>query len=306
MAQKTQMKLGLSISLALIIAAGFSQPLASLSKQAQFAIVNWTAGIARAKGVGYISDAETNRAKAYADAKNYALVDARVNLIALVDQIQVDAKFTSEQLTLKNPEVRTKLLAALRTALIIGEREIVLKGHPAVEVEVSVPLYGAKGLMALIFPSGSLSTIVRAANEPRIDLRDPDVPAPERIEIQGNYTGLVVDASGLKISPSMLPKVMTPDKAVIYGSGNIDPDRVIEYGMAVYTVTLEDGIKHSRSGANPLVVKAIGAQRRDAASTEVIISSADAAMILAEEAKTGFLKKLNVVIVTEEARKNPQ
>jgi hypothetical protein len=87
----------------------------------------------------------------------------------------------------------------------------------------------------------------------------------------------------------------------VWGTVKADYDFVADHGVVVYARSVEDARRNARSGANPLVVKAI-----DRAGGEfhcdAVVNDADAKLILDENAKTKFLGGYKVVFVVDGER----
>lgn len=106
------------------------------------------------------------------------------------------------------------------------------------------------------------------------------------------YTGVVIDARGMGLNPVMSPIIYNEKGKIIYGNMDIDPDVVIRKGMVDYDDAVNVAAGTSRAGSNPIVVKAIGLKDFN---SDVVISQADADMILYANAHDGFLRKTSVV-----------
>ena len=108
---------------------------------------------------------------------------------------------------------------------------------------------------------------------------------------EGIYTGLVIDCRGLGLQTAMSPVILNSNGTKIYGHKNIDPDKVIEMGMADY---VNDPAKLSRAGTNPLIIKAIALENFN---SNPVVSLKDSNQILVENYATQFLKALKVVFL---------
>jgi hypothetical protein len=109
----------------------------------------------------------------------------------------------------------------------------------------------------------------------------------------GPYTGLIIDARGLGLQRCMSPKVMTADGEVVFGNVMVSTELVQTTGIAGFTPTIEDAAK--RAGSNPLVITATA--RQGTTWANAVVSNADGALILAENAKAKFLEGFRVVFV---------
>ena len=107
----------------------------------------------------------------------------------------------------------------------------------------------------------------------------------------GQYTGLIVDCSGMGLQTAMAPAVFTEGRKVVYGLENFSHDQVINRGYVGYSKSLTAGVE--RAGSNPMIVKAESIDK----FCSPVVSKEDAAKILAENQMNGFLSTGNVVFV---------
>jgi predicted ABC-type ATPase len=97
----------------------------------------------------------------------------------------------------------------------------------------------------------------------------------------------------------MMPRILRADGSVIYGNTKVDPETVIQKGMVSYYRDMTSATRDARAGSKPLVIRPIGVYKQEAVTSDVVLSQKDAEKLIAENERSGFLKKLNVVIVTE-------
>ncbi len=175
-------------------------------------------------------------------------------------------------------------------------------GHEAVQVTVSIPMYGQRGLSGVMLKP-SVDPPASAEPEPklpRLEILRPNLPVSDApLQIEGKYTGLIIDARGLNVQPAMAPRILKADETPLYGQGNYDINTVVEKGLAAYYKDLDAARRDARAGSNPLILRPIGVYRRAAATTEVVLSDADAAKLIEENKRTKFLDKLHVVFVVD-------
>jgi len=117
------------------------------------------------------------------------------------------------------------------------------------------------------------------------------------------YTGLVVDATGLKADPVLYPEVLTVDKEgvkqPVYTGLNVDPNVCAQIGLVQYTDTLEEAKYTARVGSNPYIVRAervVGSVVKG----NFIISLEDARKIRDANKLSGFLTQCCVAIAIGE------
>ena len=108
-----------------------------------------------------------------------------------------------------------------------------------------------------------------------------------------NYTGIIVDCRGLGLQRAMSPVIKNTDGVIIYGDKNIDPDKIVDIGMAGYATSMKEV---ERAGKNPLIVKAISVANF---KCNPVISMSDAEKVLIANSVDNFLDEANVVFLTD-------
>jgi len=118
------------------------------------------------------------------------------------------------------------------------------------------------------------------------------------------YTGLIIDATGLKADVVLYPEILTIDeegtKQPVYTLLTADPLICEKIGLVQYTDTLEEAMQAARVGANPYIVKVkeiVGT----ALKGNFIIALEDARKIREANKNSNFLAQCRVAIVTGEA-----
>lgn len=248
--------------------------------------INWDEGFVEAIGTGAPASMAKSPAQARLMARRAAIADSQRNLRESVEGVQVTAETTVENFQTINDTVKTKVSGMIRGAKIVKEQQL---ADGACQVTLRVSLYGASGL----------SKIISDATTPAATAPVP-LPAPSpdyQPTAMPEYTGLVVDVTGLPLSRAMSPVIFDDTGRPIYGHENLIPDYVVSQGMIDYLCTPEDirelANGQSRAGAAPITVKAIGLRDHN---VNIIISQADADRILAANAQSDFLPKAMVCV----------
>ena len=233
-----------------------------------------------------------------------ARADAQRQLVAEVNGVQVDSETTVELSMVQNDTIKTKVSGLVKGARIVqqGTNEY---GYFVV-MEMSV--FGSNSIASAVIPqvpqqnflqpaevAPSVSTTVIVNN----NVGTVPVPAvnPNQATVgnlygaTGQYTGLIVDCTGLGLQTAMAPAVYTDGKKVVYGLEHFSHDQVINRGYVGYSTSATTGVQ--RAGSNPMVVKAQSIEH----FFNPVISKEDAAKILAENQMNGFLSAGNVVFV---------
>jgi hypothetical protein len=150
------------------------------------------------------------------------------------------------------------------------------KGEPApcyysdggVELEVEMAL--DQKLVDLLMPPA------KKAEETPAPAGTPAAPAaPAKAE----PTGIVVDASGLKLSPAIAPRILDETGKEIYGPNVVDREKIKASGLgfAAYSSDVAQASKDPRVKDKPLVVKAV--KLADGSPSDVVVSKDDAARL---------------------------
>ena len=108
------------------------------------------------------------------------------------------------------------------------------------------------------------------------------------------YTGVIIDARGAGITPAMSPKIYGPDGKEVYGSIAVERDFVLKHGIVGYVKDLEKAKTNERVKGNPLIIK--GAMN-GGKSSDLVISSEDANLLMKLDATQSFLREARVIIV---------
>ena len=248
--------------------------------------VDWSRGVIRATGLAAGKKDETSPGLYRAQAKRAATMDAQRNLAEAVDGVRVTSKSSMKDLRLEYDVVDTRI-------------DTIIKGMSEVDIQ-----YFEDGTCQVIFEMsmfGSPDSLSDAAflpfkNEPKEDFPKPvdKNVAKDSSVINQKYTGLVIDCRGLNLNCVMSPVIKNADGMKIYGHTNLDYDKIIVNGMAVYAGDAYDQISAQRAGNNPLVVKAV---RLDDMNSNPVVSVVDADRILAANGHDKFLDNCAVVFI---------
>ena len=245
------------------------------------AATDWNSGVISATGTG-IPTPGTAGAQARILARRAAIADAYRQLLEMTQGVQVDAETTVEMMMTTSDIVRTKVSGIIKGARITSEN---ITTDGAYEVTMQIGMFGA----------GSLADAVIERPTEIVPFPAPQPTMPSQpsvtITVNGGYTGVVIDCRGLGLNPVMSPVIKNSNGEKLYGHTNINPDYVIQNGMAGYA---HDMSMASRAGSNPLVIKAVGLADHNA---NPIISIDDGNLMLLENNSGGFLSKTAVVFL---------
>ena len=239
------------------------------------AVTDWENDILRGTGYGIPQKDAENPGQARIWAHQAAMMDAYRRLGEAANGIHITADSTISRNISTGDIVSGQVDAVIKRAKVISE-DYDQWGNCTVVLEV--PLYGVT------------NSIAKVALKPVAADAFPE-PTTE-VSASGGYTGLVVDCSGLGLTPNMSPVIQDADGRNIYGYDQLDSGMVVAKGMASFAKGMKGNL--NRAGSNPLVVKATSLTHNN---SYPVISADDADKILAENGASHFLDECKVVLV---------
>lgn len=123
-------------------------------------------------------------------------------------------------------------------------------------------------------------------------------PSPEEVGSGASgYTGVIIDARGLKVTPSLTPVVYGQDGVGGYGPFLVSRAKAISEGVAAYATTNDPLVLRERVGKRPLVVRGLNAY--GSWRTNVIVSTPMAQLIHAVMKSGEAAERCGLVIVVD-------
>lgn len=239
--------------------------------------VNWTTGIATARGIGIPSKEFTNPLQAKEMTRKAAWSVALRNLMEVVRGVHVDSTTTVNNFVTTNDEVRTRVEGFVRGARLVQERDM---PDGSMETTVEMKLGGefSKTVIPKTDPKNTpLSQYQKTAGSP------PKV-----------YTGLVVDAQGLSAHPALAPRLLNKDGEEVYSVAYVDRQTASSDKIVFYASDPASAQSNPLVTNAPLTIKALRAQGAD-----LYISDADAQMLHGVPKYFQFLKQAKVAVVLD-------
>lgn len=266
--------------------------------------IDWTRYVIKCTGIGAPSPDQPMAAQR-ANALRVAKIDAMRNALEVVKGVQLTSATTVENSLMVSDQIKTTVEGAIRGAQVVDTRYM---SSGDVEVDIEVPLTGIMmdALLPQDFGGGVLTTggqlLCPCCGQPWP--QGKPVPAGVTLIQAGGgdavdnlYTGLIIDARGLGITPAMAPKVLDEDSKDVYSAKFISRDYAVDIGMAGYEKDLNRARMNERVTDNPLVVKALKAS--GPSKSDVVISSVDALKIHNAASNLNFLKHCKVMFILD-------
>lgn len=244
-----------------------------------------------------------------------ATVDAYRLIAEEVNGVQIDADTTVENSISTSDIIKTKVKGVVKGAKVVSRS---VDGNGYYHVVMELPVYGGANSLAAavlpqvpqqgflppsdIIPVDKIAGVALKPESTGVNAAVPTVPATQVPAVNqatvgnlygatGQYTGLIVDCSGMGLQTAMAPAIVTEGRKIVYGLEKFSREQVLNRGYVGYSKSATEGV--GRAGSNPMVIKAEGIER----FCNPVISKEAAAKILAENQMNGFLSAGNVVFV---------
>jgi hypothetical protein len=274
-------------------AAGADTPEQQLVNQLASGAINWSKGVAEAKGSALqpknVQDSREGRSKAVKDA----IEVARLNLINTLQEIPINARTKLSQVIANSGEITNRLKTMVKEATVTHRKY--LPGG-LVEVTLQMSLYG--GFTQLMLPSEIKK--IESIRPIRPDKASEDTVSQEeseRVCAPKCYTGLVVDARGTRFEPALAPRIVDENGDEVFGSAFASREFAVQRGMVGYASNMGKALKNPRVMDRPMTIKGLTTTSEGSSHCNIIVSVSDANRLRGNFNHLAFLKKCRVMVV---------
>ncbi len=243
-------------------------------QKTEYGGIDWTKGIIVVTGIG-APNPDLPVAAQRPGAIRAAKLDAFRNVLEIIKGVYIDAQTTVENAMTASDVISTRIQGIIRNFTVTDIRYM---SDGSIEVDVEVPITGDMTATLLPPEMGGMNPIIQ----------------PQQ---GGIYTGLIIDARGLKVQPAMAPKILTPDGVEVYGTGFVSHDYAIKMGIVGYAKNFNQARQDERVKPNPLIIKGIGVTGTN--KTDIIISPNDAMKIHQYSENLNFLQQCRVLVIVD-------
>ncbi len=244
--------------------------------------IDWSTG--KVTAIGKASP-KGNKEGANESVPGSARADASRNIIDILKQIKINNTLSVGQYASQNDIILAGIEKTGRDAVITKQY---YTSALDVEIEIETSIWG--GFLQLVLPDD-----IRQI--PKINAEKLVYTAKHGMGIIP-YTGMIVDAQGLGLDPSLYPTIVSEQGNEIYSSLFISREFAVQYGVCTYACSMEGAIRGKRIGSHPLIFKALRKSNNENAS--VVISMADTKLIEKAAERHIFLKECRVIIVVDQ------
>lgn len=237
--------------------------------------INWSAKTVTATGSGAANLKDGSVARARLMAERAAKLDALRNIVETIQGIQVSGTRNAADV-MSNGEIKSKIQGMAQGFKVVDTKYY---SDGSVDVIVSMPI------------DENLTNALVEKPKPGAGQK------PRKVNTGGpeSYTGLVVNARGLGITPSMAPRILDEAGKEVYGAEIVSDKGLQQGGIASYARTDEKAAE--RGGTRALIVKAL--RVADKSKTDIVISNADADKLRDQNTNLSFLADGKVVILVD-------
>ncbi len=243
--------------------------------------INWSEGTIIAKGIGAPPEKLYGKPSARPMALRAATLDAYRNILEVVVGVRIESATVVRDYTVENDVIRTKVDGMIKGAQII-KKEYLSDGT----IEITMQMNMRGGFSQLMLPEEI---------KPLESIKPMSMTQAQTSSAV--FTGLVVDAKGLKVRPAMSPKILDENKQEVYGSAYVSREFAVQQGMSGYAKEVAAAQRNQRVTDNPLTVK--GLRTEGPGRSDIVISNADASMLRSASENLSFMKKCRVMIVVD-------
>jgi len=273
----------------------YADPASEILEQFPTGSINWTRGVVTASGNGLLQDIDPRAEQGgeYNRAYQHAIQNLRETLTHLrlnhqnciLDLLSAPghAQIKAEEMTSSAKVVKTTQNS---------------DGGVAVTLEMS--LYG--GFAQLMLPSDirQVESIIPLNGSGKVNYNSNQVQSTpnrsDQIETDA-YSGLIVDARSIGVSPSMVPVLVDENGQEVYGPAYVSREFAVQHGMCRYIRRVDDSYTLPRVAPNPLLVK--GLRAASTGRCDIVISNSDASKLRGVSSHLEFLKQCRVVIIID-------
>jgi hypothetical protein len=255
--------------------------------------INWTKGLIQSKG-------KSDETRKYQEDGNFetmtinnAIEQARKNLLKTVYKVKIDAVTRLENIIDYNKDIQEKIFSMVY-GIPVTQQNFIADG--TAEAIIEMPMFNGFSQLILPLEITQIATIKPILNE-KPDSVDKAENSNSQQIMAAEYTGLVVNATGLNAVPAMAPKILDERGEQVYGGAYASRNFAVQFGMCLYVKDFHEALKHERVGENPLVVH--GIRTHEAGFSDIVISNTEASKIRSSSKNIAFLKKCRVVIVLD-------
>ena len=271
---------------------GYGADLRSLIEFKEKGAIDWTAGVVEANGIAspatytYYRKPQTHQQEVIAEAT----IKAQHNLLETIVNLRINPDSRVIDLVESYPSIMAQLRGMVQKAPEIEKlRQYQYDG--TVEVWSRMKLNG--GFSQLVLPP----EIRHIESIKQVLTRKESAKMQYRKRLSPIFTGMIVDARGMRAVPVLVPRILDENLEEVFGPAYVSREFAVQHGVTRYRTDIWSAKFDRRVGDNPLIVKALKALWPG--HCEFVISNADADKLKSASEHLKFLKECKVIIVLD-------
>jgi hypothetical protein len=236
--------------------------------QKERGLLDWTANYIETKGTGVVPKGMKG-AQGKALARRGAIVDLQRNFLEFLGGVQIDSRTTMDDFMAED-RVRSEVHGMIQNVeLLDGEWD----GES----------YTVSGRIRM--------AQIRVVVAPSLQV----TPAKEPVASGGvKYTGLIIDARHLPLTPAMTFVVRDGSGRAVYGIDFVDQSYFLRSGLCAYYNNISYARGEIFVANNPIVARAV---KLASGNVDIVISDSDAAKV--RGSSHNFRRECKVIVVTK-------
>ncbi len=255
-----------------------------IEKIGDIGTINWSKKIVISKGIGIPLENPDKKPGVLPETLNISKENGYKNLLQIVNTIRIDSTTRISNYKTENERTYFEIMEMVKNAQII-KKEYLSDGT----VEVTLGLNINIGFSQLVLPREieQLETIKPL---------DASQVKPTSSQKKA-YTGLIIDARGVNINPSLSIKIFDEKNEEVYGPQFVSREYAVQVGMCGYLRDIEKAKFHERVRYMPLIIKALRSAGHG--KSDIVISNGDALKLKSSSKHLSFMKQCHVLIVVD-------
>ena len=289
-----------SIAQGVVESIGLDASADSTSTQIIDGSIDWSNQVLTVYGEGVAPEGVTDPVRRRLMGFRAAKVEARRNLLELVGDVRVSSHTDVKMAMVSDDSVNSQVTGIVRGARVLPESQTISDGLYRIALLIDLRNEFADALLPDLPPPPLIEPDTTAAEaDSALALLDEPVQDQAQVYVEPDpFTGLIVDARGLDLQPSMAPRVVDSSGYEVYHAGFADRLYATQVGVAGYEKDMDTAMMSDRLGgkfANPLIVDAVEVVGDFGA--DAVIGDEEAVWVRMADEEQGFLSECRVVFL---------
>ncbi|SHI57458.1 hypothetical protein ACQ0P8_01610 [Halodesulfovibrio aestuarii] len=264
-------------------------------------VINWLTGTVTAKGESLFSGLAVSSRQARLKTVRAATIEARKNLLEILSKIPVTENVRVQNILHADEDVMQFVRGDMQNSRITSAT-FTTDGVATVTVSITLrgmfleKLLGNHVLFHRVSdnPYSAANAVAESIEKAVLSKSQDEAPEVDAA-LPTAYTGLLIDARELGISPAITFTVADEEGHILYSPRVVNRDVALKNGMVEYAGTWEEAIASKRTSSNPLVLKAVSVQGK--MHSNIVISDEQALLLKQINNAHKFLEEGRVVVV---------